>query len=39
MYIDKNIKYLVNSILFLEEKIKHFIFASEFSLCNNLLRT
>ena len=38
-YIDKNIKYIVNSFLFPEKEIKHFIFASVFSLCNDLLRT
>ena len=38
-YIAKNIRYIVNSLFFPEKKIQHFIFASEFSLCDNLLRT
>ena len=35
---EKNIKYIVNSFLLTENKIKHFIFASEFSLYNDFLR-
>ena len=35
---DKDIKSIVSLFLFPKNKIKHFRFASEFLLCNNLLR-